>query len=85
MLVNSGTKKPASTKAGSFTLAVFLMRPQADIKSALITLKRLVDDELNVNIASLQVIDHFLDSGIVMDFNNLIISIIVFSTGIISQ
>ena len=61
------------------------MRPQADIKSALITLKRLVDDELNVNITSLQVIDHFLDSGIVMDFNNLIISIIVFSTGIISQ
>ena len=61
------------------------MRPQADIKSALITLNRLVDDELNVNIASLQVIDHFLDSGIVMDFNNLIISIIVFSTGIISQ
>ena len=61
------------------------MRPQADIKSALITLKRLVDDELNVNIAPLQNIDQFFNLSIIMNFDNFIINITVFPAGIISQ
>ena len=47
--------------------------------------KRLVDDELNVNTTFLQVMIHSLSSCIIMNFNNFIINITVCPAGIISQ
>ena len=60
-------KSPLQLKQ-AFTLAVFLMRPQADLKSALSDesseVNRLGDDEQNVNLC------------VVMNFDNFVISII---------
>lgn len=67
------------------------MRPQADIKSALPEIylyisgiNRLGDDELNVNIESLQTYHHLSSLRIIMNFDNFAIGIIVFSASIIS-
>ena len=72
-----GTKKPAFSKAGAVALAVFIRRPQAEIKSAQ-SIMRLDECLFAVNTKTAGA------SGGIMQVNNLIFTFATFLLGSIT-